>query len=144
MSIEFSRNGELLAVVSDSNPEIKIFLCRKGKQIMSLMLPSKKEVVKKLNFDEFTKLLMVLTENRSMHIYQLPIVRRNMSEKTMKGRKCVATFSLPKNRLFWAFFGAKLFEINVVSEDFAIYRLKYDSASKALTKGDMETWKIRG
>jgi WD40 repeat protein len=135
-AIEFSRNGELVGIASDQSSEIRIFSCRKGKLVMTLHLPSKRDGVKKMRFDQFTMLLMVNTEGRLMHLYQLPILNRHIDEKKCHGGKVAVTFSLNRNRAFWSFFGRKLFEINVVSEDFMLYALKYDSASKTLSKSE--------
>jgi WD40 repeat protein len=125
--MEFSRNRSLIAVASDSANEVALFSGDSGQKVRSLRL-GKRDRVLKVMFDEFTMHLAVQLESRTVYLFQLPIVSRAAPAK-LEAVTRDAQYSVPKP--FWAFFSGKLFEMNIVTEELLLCRLRYDASEKA-------------
>ena len=129
----FSRDGKFVVVVSDMSEKVKIFAVH-NKMLMAVLMLGKKEKITDVRFDAWTMQVMVTTETNTVKLFDVP-VKEGKVEARMSV-KPIALFTLPKNQMFWALFGAKLYEINLVSCDFVFYRLKWDVVTKMLKKED--------
>jgi hypothetical protein len=136
--LEFSRNRALIAVATDLSQEIVIFSTVTGQKLRTLMLRRKERVVRLL-FDEFAMHLVAQFENKGISLWQLPILDETVPVKAMPVAKPDTSYSL--SRPFWVFFGAKLFALNVVTEDLILIRLKFDSSAKAFKEVGKEDLK---
>lgn len=128
--VRFCKSGRLIAVASDMSEKVKVVTVRSSKLVAVLKL-SKKEKVADIRFDEWAMQVMVVTEGHVLKLYELPAMEA--SAEVRMSVKPVATFTLGRTQ-FWAFFGEKLFEINVVSADFMFYRLKYDNTTRSIKR----------
>ena len=130
--VRFCKSGKLIAVASDMSAKVKIITVRSSKIVAQLKL-SKKEKVADIRFDEWEMQVLLVTEGNVLKLYDIPA--KDVSAEHRMSVKPVATFTLGKAK-FWAFFGDKLFEMNVVTTDFMFYRLKYDGSSKTIKRDE--------
>lgn len=132
-AVRFSKDGKLVAVVSDMSEKVKIFSVR-SRTLLAVLLLGRREKIADVRFDAWATQVFVRTETNTLKLFDVPVM-----EVSTEARMCVkplAVFTLPKNRMFWAFFGTNLYEVNIVSCDFVFYRLKWDVATKTLKKDD--------
>lgn len=132
-ALRFSKNGKFVAAASESK-EVRIFAVKTRRLLVALKL-SKKDKVTDIKFDKWTMQVIVVLGRTQIKLYNLP----NLDENSTKASELVLpadSFSLSKNREFWAFFGEKLFDINVVSEDCFMYKLKWDVQTKSIQRDD--------
>jgi hypothetical protein len=122
-ALEFSRDRALIAVASDFVHEIVIFSTYTGQRLRSLAIGKRDKVVRLL-FDEFAMHLSAQFDGKFVNLYQLPIMDETVPVKAGGPMKPDTSYSLSKP--FWAFFGSKLFELYVVTEDLVITRLKFE------------------
>jgi WD40 repeat protein len=125
--MEFSRNRSLVAVASDSANGVALFTGDSGQRVRRLRL-GKRDRVAKLIFDEFMMHLAVQLESRTVYLFHLPILVKAAAAKPETVARD-AQYSVPKP--FWAFFSGKLFEMNIVTEELLLCRLRYDTSEKA-------------
>lgn len=133
-ALRFSKNGKFVAVASDGCKKVRIFSVKTGNALVELKI-RKKHRVREILFDKWVMQVIVVLEKGSIKLYNLP----NLDENSKKPPEMIlrsASFKLSKKRRFWTFFGEKLFEINVISEDCVFYRLKWDVTTKELIRDD--------
>jgi hypothetical protein len=136
-AMEFSRDHSLLAVSSPSQAEIRVFLVDGGRHLFSFQL-ARGEKVSQLRFDEFTLHLAAQIQPPSLKLFQIPDIDAALKNdgKSVKAEKPLTSFALPNKGTFWAFFGLKLFQINVVTADGFLSRMQYDPVAKVLRPKD--------
>jgi hypothetical protein len=88
----------------------------------------KKEKIVRVLFDEFAMHLSAQFESKVVNLYQLPILDESVPMKATGSARPDTSYSV--SRPFWTFFGSKLFEVNVVTEDLILTRLKFESSGK--------------
>jgi hypothetical protein len=137
-AIELSRSAALMAIACDVAHEIAIVSAVSGVRLRTLGF-GKRERLVRLAFDEVGMHLIAQMEGKLVNLYQLPLLDERTPVKPAGTVRPDASYSGSKP--FWAFFGSNLFELNIVTEDLVLCRLKFDSSLKGFKEGEKQNLK---
>jgi WD40 repeat protein len=129
-AIEFSRDRAIVAVASHSSRSVLLYATDSGSVLRTLRL-HKRDRVYRIAFDESAMHVAIQLETKTVYIFQLPIFDAAAPERPAEV-KSDAQYSVAGT--FWSFFAGKLFEMNVVTDQMMLSRVRYDALTKAFTE----------
>jgi hypothetical protein len=136
-AIEFSRDRAIVAVACDSSSKVVLYATDSGAVLRTLRL-RKHDRVCRIIFDESAMHVAIQLEAKIVYLFQLPILGAAALERPEEV-KCDAQYCVAGT--FWAFFAGKLFELNVVTDEMRLSRVRYDASTKTFT--ELETVDLR-